>query len=166
MDGTNNMMTRQTWIVLGIAALALVAACGPRQSDRSENKSQPSSSLSSGQTIAVEWSLAEISDPDGVNQPKTRVSITVTDQTGSARVEPMGEFLGRCGEVAGPGARGDAVLALSCRHQNGGIELRVRRYGAALVLLRAPTGPGYGELSFEEAGRIEIPPGATVRATQ
>ena len=153
-------MTRGTWLIL--AATWIFAACGSPQAKDSGGDGEPPPDL----VIAVDWALEEIADPAGQGDPRTRVSLALTNETGATNVEPMGDYAGRCTEpsATGPGARGDDLLLLSCRHSEGGTELRVRRYGSALVLLRAPASDG--ELAFEEGGRVAIPTGAQVRAKE
>ena len=149
-----------------VAAVWLLAACGSRQGKGGSNGSGEGDNAPPAleQVIAVDWALEEITMLSGA--VKTKVSLSLTDETGATDVEYMSEFAGRCSEPAsGPGAVGEDLLHLSCRDETSGTELRVRRYGTSLVLLRAPTG-GPGELSFEEAGRVAVPPGATVRAKQ
>lgn len=153
-------MTRYRSLLL-ILALALVA-CGSKQQADSSGGGPPALE----QVIAVDWGLEESDDP-GSGALRTRVSLTLTDETGAATVEPIGDFAGRCSESgSGPGSRGDALLALSCRDGDSGTELRLRRHVDALIVLRAPIGPDFTELSFEEAGRVAIPTGASVRVKQ
>ena len=144
---------------IGIMVLVL-AGCGSKQ------KSDDGGGPALQQVIAVDWGLEQHSDP-GSDAVRTRVSLTLTDETGATTVEPMGEFPGRCSESGtGPGSGADAILSLSCRDGDRGTELRLRRHGDALILLRAPVDPDFPELSFEEAGRVAIPTGAGVRARQ
>lgn len=138
------------------------AGCGARHLDSGTGDGQ---TTATEPVIAVGWALEETAGRSSQSAVTTRVSLSLTDETGATEVEYMGEFTGRCHEPStGSGAQGQVILVLSCSHPGGGTELRIRRYGAALILLRAPTGQGPAGLSFEEAGRVTIPNGASVRA--
>ncbi len=155
-------MTRGIQLIL--AAMWILAACGAPQAKDGASGGDGQSVIE--KVIAVDWALEEIADPAGQGDPTTRVSLALTDETGSTNVVAMSEIAGRCSEptATGPGAQGDDLLRLSCRHSAGGTELRIRRYGSDLILLRAPAGEG--ELSFEEGGRVTVPSDAAVRAKQ
>lgn len=148
------------WILLTAAA----PACGTR---RLAGSSPPGSwGPASGtpaplqQVVAVSWVLEPLPDSGGV--PQIRISLALTDETGATNIQSISQISGQCSKVAP--VQKDAVIAVRCTHGDSGAQLEVRRFGAELVILRAPIFPDEAELSFEEYQRFPIPHGAAVRA--
>jgi hypothetical protein len=148
-----------------ISIAALLAACGaskaggagPGEPDRVKPAPPPTRLLH----LALEYVVL---DPDE-EPPTSRVSLIVTDETGSARREIIGEFTGGCSDVS-LRARGEKlapIMGLDCWWAGAGVKLRVVERRGVLNVMRAEVDEGSDDVSFEPLKSIELPPGTAVK---
>lgn len=160
---------------------ALLAACGSGSGAKSGDTTTLSGPNHSGKTgegdktdtppdaraaskllhLALEYVVL---DPDA-EPPTSRVSLILTDETGAARREIIGEYQGGCSDVSLQ-ARGEAlspIMGLDCWWAGAGVRLRFVKRRGTLNVLRARVTEESDEASFEPVKSIEIPAGTAVR---
>jgi len=112
------------------------------------------------QQAILAFGTEAVGGPDA-DPPKTRVWLSVTDETGSARSFPVGEVAAACSAEAG----GDmnAYGTLRCWHAGGGANFIVVGRGGELIVLRQLTDEGPDEpADYEELERVGVPAGAKI----
>ena len=103
-------------------------------------------------------------DPDA-EPPVSEVFLILTDETGAARREEVGQVTGSCADVSAT-ARAEPmapILALDCWHAGAGVRLRFVARGGAINVLRAEVDESGGEPSYDAVGHIAIPEGAAIK---
>ena len=110
--------------------------------------------------VIVGWGTEQIGGPDA-DPPKTRVWLTVTDETGAAKSYPAGEIDAGC--TTEEGGDMEAYGTLRCWYAGGGANFIVVGRNNELIVLRQWTDEGMEELpDYQELTRVTVPVGAKV----
>lgn len=88
------------------------------------------------------------------------VSITITDETGSSDVLPVGTYSGTCSK-AEPSER--AVYAVECLTGGAGVRLEMVQRNDELVILRAKIDGSGGAIEYEVERTLDLPAGGQLR---
>lgn len=110
--------------------------------------------------IILSFGTQAVGLPDA-DPPKTKIWLSVTDETGAAKSYPAGEIDASCSAEAG----GDmsAYGTLRCWYAGGGANFIVVGRGGELIILRQWTDEGMEEpADYEELSRVGVPAGAKI----
>jgi len=152
------------------AAIAgMLAACGAAKPGGSEPTPKPDGGADTVEPalptkllhVALEYVVL---DPD-LEPPTSRVSLILTDETGAARREIIGEFPGGCSDVSVEAKKEslEPILGLDCWWSGTGVRLRFVKRRGFLNVLRAAVDEDSEEVSFEPLKRIELPSGTPIK---
>lgn len=109
-------------------------------------------------TYAVALRLEDAGEDENAT-PRTRVALVKIEPDGAREIAELRVELGACWHEPVP----NAMIAARCWWGGAGARYEVRREGELIVAWRAGLDEETGEAIFEEAGRIEVPSGATLR---
>jgi hypothetical protein len=144
--------------------LVLAAACGAKNKGDGTAAGTGDGTGTGDPGVVKQVILGFGTEPVGMpdaDPPKTRVWLTVTDETGAAKSYPMGEVAATCS--AEPGGDMGAYGTLRCWYAGGGANFIVVGRGGELILLRQETDEGLEEpADYEELSRVSVPTGAAV----
>lgn len=158
--GARTVATRLGRALLGACAVAALAACGPKQGGGATPP--PGGGGGDGpvvtKAVVVAFGTQALGAPDA-DPPKTKIWLSVTDETGAARSHPVGEIDAGC--TTEPGGDLDALGTLRCWWAGGGANFIAVARGGEVIVLRQWTDEGMDELpDYEELTRVIIPAGA------
>ncbi len=143
--------------------LLLAAACGGKTkgAEPTESTGDPAE-VDDGvvRQVILSFGTESVGGPDA-DPPKTKVWLSVTDETGAAKSYPVGEVDASCSAETG----GDmsAFGTLRCWHAGGGATFITVVRGQELIVLRQWTDEGMEEpADYEEQTRVIAAEGAKI----
>jgi hypothetical protein len=147
-----------------LALVLLVAAACSGKSKGSDTTNSTGDPVPVDDGVIKQVILSFGTEPVGLpdaDPPKTRVWLSVTDETGAAKSYPVGEVDASC--TAEPGGDMGAYGTLRCWYAGGGANFIVVGRGGELIILRQWTDEGMEEpADYEELSRVSAPAGAAV----
>ena len=146
--------------LLVAAALALVGCPKNDGGTTTTNGDGTDTGTEVVKATVVSFGTQDLGGPEA-DPPKTKVFLSMTDETGAAKSIPLDEIAASCSSEMG-GELG-AVGTLRCWYAGGGANYIAVARGQDLIILRQWTDEGMEEpADYEELTRMPLPMGARV----